>query len=72
MSRLSRERKRVCHLFMMDVETHKRNILISLGAFVGLSILIGIIKTSKWFLRTGKTIIDLPVRISSRSIRIIF
>jgi hypothetical protein len=51
----------------MDVELQKRNILIILGAFLGASILIAIFKTWKWFSRTGRIIIDLPVRCSHPS-----
>jgi hypothetical protein len=46
----------------MDVELQKRNIFIILGTLSGLSIIIGFIRTWKWFSRTGKMIIDLPVR----------
>jgi hypothetical protein len=46
----------------MDVNIQKRNVFIALGTLSGLGILVAFIRTWKWFSRTGKIIIDLPVR----------
>jgi len=46
----------------MDVELEKRNVFITLGSLSGLGIIIAFIRTWKWFSRTGRMIIDLPVR----------
>jgi hypothetical protein len=47
----------------MDVELQKRNVFITLASLSGFGIIIAFIRTWKWFSRTGRMIIDLPVRI---------
>jgi len=49
----------------MDVEIQQRNVFISLGTLSGLGLIIAFIRTWKWFSRTGKIVIDLPVRYDS-------
>jgi len=47
----------------MDLETQSRNIWIALGTLSGVGIIIAFIRTWAWFSKSGKEIIDLPVRI---------
>jgi hypothetical protein len=47
----------------MDLESQSRNILIALGSLSGVGIIIAFIRTWAWFSKSGKEIIDLPVRI---------
>ncbi|CAF2968602.1 unnamed protein product [Rotaria sp. Silwood2] len=44
----------------MDVESERRNALISFGALSGAGIILAFIRTWKWFSRSGRAIIDLP------------
>jgi hypothetical protein len=46
----------------MDVNTQQRNVFIALGTLSSLGVIIAFIRTWKWFTRSGKEIIDLPVR----------
>jgi hypothetical protein len=46
----------------MDLESQSRNILIALGSLSGVGIIIAFIRTWAWFSKSGKEIIDLPVR----------
>ena len=46
----------------MDVITEQRNTWISLGVIAGLSVLLTIFRTWKWFGRSGKDVVDLAVR----------
>ncbi len=46
----------------MDLETQSRNIWIALGTLSGVGIIIAFIRTWAWFSKSGKEIIDLPVR----------
>jgi len=47
----------------MDLETQSQNIWIALGTLSGVGIIIAFIRTWAWFSKSGKEIIDLPVRI---------
>jgi hypothetical protein len=46
----------------MDVNIQQRNVFIALGTLSSLGVIIAFIRTWKWFKRSGKEIIDLPVR----------
>jgi hypothetical protein len=46
----------------MDVNIQQRNVFIAVGTLSGLGVFVAFIRTWKWFSRTGKMIIDLPVR----------
>jgi len=48
----------------MDLETHTRNIWIVLGTLSGFGMIVAFIRTWAWYSKTGREIIDLPVRIS--------
>jgi hypothetical protein len=52
----------------MDIEIQKRNVFIALGALSGLGLIIAFARTWKWFSRSGKEIIDLPVRLHNHFI----
>jgi hypothetical protein len=52
----------------MDIQIQKRNVWIISGSLAGVGLVIALIKTWKWFTRSGKEIIDLPVRINIFSI----
>ncbi len=47
----------------MDLETHTRNIWIGLGTLSGLGMIIAFMRTWAWYSKTGREIIDLPVRL---------
>ena len=47
----------------MDVVTQRRDILITLGTLSGLGTVLALLRTWKWFARSGKQIVDLPVGI---------
>ncbi len=47
----------------MDLETHTRNIWIALGTLSGAGIILALIRTWTWYSKSGREIIDLPVRI---------
>ena len=49
----------------MDIEGHTRTIWIVLGTLSGLGVIIAFIRTWAWFSKSGKDIIDLPVRFYS-------
>lgn len=45
----------------MDIATQQRNTLIALGALSGAGFILAIVRTWKWYSRSGREIIDLPV-----------
>jgi hypothetical protein len=47
----------------MDVDTQALNIWIALGTLSGVGIIVAFIRTWAWFSKSGKEIIDLPVRL---------
>jgi len=47
----------------MDLETHTRNIWIVLGTLSGFGMIVAFIRTWAWYSKTGREIIDLPVRL---------
>jgi len=47
----------------MDLETHTRNIWIGLGTLSGLGMIIAFMRTWAWYSKTGREIIDLPVKL---------
>jgi hypothetical protein len=47
----------------MDLETHTRSIWIVLGTLSGLGIIVAFIRTWAWYSKSGKEIVDLPVRL---------
>ena len=49
----------------MDVVMQRRDILIALGSLSGLGTVLALLRTWKWFTRSGKQIVDLPVGIDS-------
>ena len=52
----------------MDIESQPRNTWIALGTLAGLGVLLGFFKTWKWFSRSGKDIVDLPVSLDLLSL----
>ena len=47
----------------MDLENHTRNIWIVFGTLSGVGVIVAFIRTWAWFSKSGKDVIDLPVRI---------
>ena len=52
----------------MDLDTHSRDIWIALGTLSGLGVVIAFIRTWTWYSKSGREVVDLPVRISFFSI----
>lgn len=46
----------------MDFEAHTRSIIITLGTLSGLGMIVAFIRTWAWYSKSGKEVIDLPVR----------
>ena len=46
----------------MDVNTEQKNTWISLGVIAGLAVVLALFRTWKWFGRSAKNVIDLPVK----------
>jgi hypothetical protein len=47
----------------MDLENHARVIWIVLGSLSGLGIIAAFIRTWAWYSKSGKEVIDLPVKV---------
>jgi hypothetical protein len=49
----------------MDIDIQTRNVFIALGTLSGLGLIVAFVRTWKWYSRSGREIIDLPVRLKN-------
>ncbi len=47
----------------LDLDTHTRDIWIALGTLSGVGLIISFLRTWTWYSKSGKEIVDLPVRV---------